>query len=934
VTSPNQTTTAFGEATLSNCEREQIHLAGCIQPHGAVLIVGEADQIIVQSSANAGAFLRFDRDPIGLSLGDLGGDLWLRAREMPDVPDLIPYVARCHLADVKRPLNAMLHRAAGGEVVVELEDAGPPIDFSTDIENALQTITNASSLASLCDASARIFKDIAGYDRVMIYRFDEEGHGEVFAETRRPELEAFLGNRYPASDIPQIARRLYVKNRVRLLGDVGHAPSPITPRFSPLTGRDLDMSLCYLRSASPIHIQYLKNMGVSATLVVSLMVGEKLWGLVSCHHYSPRFLFFELRSVCELLGEAIGTRIAALESFARGQCRLSARRLEQRMVENISRIGDWRGALFDSARSLLLPLGATGAALTYEGQIQSTGDAPGADRIRALSAWLATRMPDGFFATNALASEAPEFADIVGVAAGVVASRVSGDGEELLIWFREERIRTITWGGKPFKEPSDDDDPSELSPRRSFAQWHQVVEGTSDPWTSTDIATAKLIGAAVTDVVLQYRAIQLVISKDQFDQVSRRVRAAKQLVVVADARGQILETNGALATILGERRQTMRHLSDLTDCFADPEDFSARLKALRSDCRSWRGEVVVISGEAAGQAFRVQADPVPSPNDRVLGFVLFFSDLSEQREVEAARRRFQEGIIVSRRRLIAPPVETRVDLRVRNLLQQIVENAQLAGLEVTDAADPSKVRGLLEGIRESVKRSAEVLSRFVIQASSRTSNARTRAERGAVAMSGGGELRERLREATREPHERMHRHDGFLAAAEGRLDARLYEDLLARLYGFYWSFERNFLNAPAPMAKAIELSKRARTPNLRSDLIALGFTGRLDRLPICADLPAPESEAAWLGALYVTEGSTMGGAQIARALAKSGFSADQTRFFAAHGKASSSMWKSFLARLDTLAADPRSTQAAENSARAVFTAFEEWMRDWRGSASA
>jgi light-regulated signal transduction histidine kinase (bacteriophytochrome)/heme oxygenase len=908
-------------------------LAGSIQPHGALLTIRETDQVILQSSANANAFLRFDRDPVGLSLRDLGGDLWLRAREMPVDPDIIPYVAPCCFADPARPLNALLHRAAGGEVVIELEDAGPAIDFSADIEDSLRTITNASSLASLCDASARIFKRIAGYDRVMIYRFDEEGHGEVFAETRRPELEAFLGNRYPASDIPQIARRLYAKNRVRLLGDVDYAPSPITPRLSPLTGRDLDMSLCYLRSASPIHIQYLKNMGVSATLVVSLMVGEKLWGLVSCHHYSPRFLFFELRSVCELLSEAIGTRIAALESFAHGQCQLAARRLEQRMVENISHDGDWRGALFDSARSLLLPLAADGAALIYEGQIQSTGETPAANRIRALSVWLASRMADGFYATNALASEAPEFADIVGASAGVAAARVSGDAEELLVWFRQERIRTITWGGKPFKSPSDDDDPSELSPRRSFAQWHQVVEGTSDPWAPTDIATAKLISAAVMDVVLQFRAIQLVIAKSQLDQVSRRIREAKQLVIVADAHGKILETNGSLATLLGERRQALRHLDDLADFFTDSDEFAARLRALRYESRSWRGEVVVKAGDAAGLALSLRADPVAAPHDGALGFVLFLADLKGQREVQTERQRFQEGVVDSRRRL-SSPVKTRVGLTVRNLLQQIVDNAQLAALEVTDAADPSRVRGLLEGIRESVKRSAEVLERFVIRPSLRpSSQARRQSERGAIATRGGGRLRDRLREATREAHEHMHRHDGFLAAVEGRLDAQLYLDLLARLYGFYLPFERNFPNAPTAMAEAIELAKRARAPKLRSDLTALGFSGRFERLPVCASLPELDSEPDWLGALYVTEGSILGGAQIARALAKSGFPANQSRYFAAHGKANSSMWISYLARLDTLAADPRSADAAEASAHAIFAKFDFWMKDWRGSAS-
>ncbi len=480
----------FGAADLSNCEREQIHFAGCIQPHGALISIRESDHMILQASANAAAFLGVASQLQGLGLHELGGDFSRCAREMPSHPDVIPYVTRCRLNNPERTVNALLHRAAGGELIMEFEAAEPNADLSGQIERALQTIVGAGSLASLCDAAAQIFEEIAGYDRVMIYRFDEDGHGEVFSETRKPEPEAFLGNRYPASDIPQIARRLYVKNRVRILADIQYAPAPVEPRISPLTGEELDMSLCFLRSASPIHIQYLKNMGVTATLVVSLMVGDKLWGLVSCHHYSPRILAFEMRSVCELIAEAVGTRIAALERFSRGRCELAARRLEQRMVESISCDGDWRGALFDGSRSLLLPLGASGAALVFEGEVQMIGETPGTEQIRALALWLESNFSDGFYATSSLAGAAPQFAGLTGVAAGVVAARVSGDGGELLIWLRHERVRTITWGGKPFKSPSDNDDLSELSPRRSFAQWHQVVEGASDPWTPTDIATA------------------------------------------------------------------------------------------------------------------------------------------------------------------------------------------------------------------------------------------------------------------------------------------------------------------------------------------------------------------------------------------------------------------------------------------------------------
>ena len=711
MSSPSSASPAFGDANLSNCEREQIHLAGCIQPHGALLSVRESNQTILQASANAAQFLDCEEPLQGLPLRALGGDLWKRALELPADPEVIPYVVRCRIADSSRAMNALLHRAAGGEIVVELEDAGPALDVSADLERALQTIMGSGSLAALCHESARVFKEITGYDRVMIYRFDDEGHGEVFAETRKPELEAFLGNRYPASDIPQIARRLYVRNRVRLLGDVEYQPSLIEPRLSPLSGLDLDMSMCFLRSASPIHIQYLKNMGVAATLVVSLKVGDKLWGLVSCHHYSPRYLHFEMRAVCELFGEAIGTRIAALESFARGQCELSARRLEHRMVESLSRNGDWRGALFDSARSLLLPLGANGAALLFEGQIQTTGETPSTEDIRALAEWLHGKLAGGLFATSALAAEAPRFESLKGVASGVVAAHVSGDPDEMLIWFREERVRTITWGGNPFKSPSNSDDPSELSPRRSFAQWHQVVEGTGDPWTETDIATARMIAASLTDVILQYRAVQIVIAKDQLDQVSQQVQAAQQQVIVADAAGRVLETNAAFEALIGAAPGSIQRLDDLPVYFVEREDFAQRLHSLQREGRAWRGEATLRDNRDAGRPMHVRADAVVAMGERVLGYVVCFTDLTERRAAEVARRRFQESIIGSHRRLSAR-LETSADLQAQALISAIVENAQLAALEITDAADPGNMRQLLNGIRSSVERSAEVLERL------------------------------------------------------------------------------------------------------------------------------------------------------------------------------------------------------------------------------
>lgn len=277
-----RTTPPFGRADLSNCEREQIHLAGSIQPHGALLVVREPELTIVQMSRNAPDLLGV-KVQTNKPLSSLGEGFITRIKPLLQQPlRTIPASFRCTLGD--KAFDGQMHRSSDGGLIIELEPAGVPLSLAGKLEAALRSIVAAPSISSLCEEAAAFFKGISGYDRVMVYRFDDKGHGEVFSERRRADLEPYLGNRYPATDIPQIARRLYERNRVRMLVDIGYEPVPLTPRLSPLTGRDLDMSLCGLRSMSPIHVQYLKNMGVLGTLVVSLVVGGRLWGLVACHH--------------------------------------------------------------------------------------------------------------------------------------------------------------------------------------------------------------------------------------------------------------------------------------------------------------------------------------------------------------------------------------------------------------------------------------------------------------------------------------------------------------------------------------------------------------------------------------------------------------------------------------------------------------------------
>jgi light-regulated signal transduction histidine kinase (bacteriophytochrome) len=702
-------TPAFGEANLTNCEREQIHLAGSIQPHGCLLLIREPDGTIVQASENAAAFLGLPDDIIGRRLDSIEGDLAAQLQPHLQHPLAdVPHGVRFHVGSPPTAFDGLIHRPEGGGLILELERAGPSVDLSRHLERGLMTIITAGSLRVLSDETARIFREMTGYDRVMVYRFDDQGHGEVLSEDCKPDIEAFLGNRYPASDIPQMARRLYERNRVRVLVDVDFAPVLLKPRLSPITGAELDMSLCFLRSSSPIHVQYLKNMGVHATLVVSLMVSGRLWGLISCHHYVPRFVHFEERAVCELLAEAVATRISALESFSQAQAELSVRRLEQRMIRAISREGDWRAALFDGSNTLLEPVGATGAALLYEGEVHTVGEVPGTSALRAIGRWLDKQDRSGVLATANLGTDAPEFELLTAIASGLLATPVSTAPGEYLIWLRPERVHTVTWGGNPFKPTLVGDDPLTLSPRRSFSQWHQLVEGTSDPWSEADLAFARLVGDTLSDVIIQFRSVRMLLAEDQLNQVRRQVEHSAQPVVIVDTTSRILKMNAAFAALLPELPNLPEQVADLLPLFGDPQEAARRIDDLVFNRHAWRGEVSIAGRDGVNTPLLVRGDPVFTSLDRTLGFVLLFTDLTGRKAAEAARRGFQAGVL-EQRRPMSWRLDSKADLQFRTILSTITENAQLAALEIADRVDPTHMPQMLDALRASVARTAEVL---------------------------------------------------------------------------------------------------------------------------------------------------------------------------------------------------------------------------------
>lgn len=701
----------FGEADLSNCEREQIHLPGSIQPHGALLVLDEhRDLRVSRASANAAEMLcsAGGQSLIGRPLSDIGVELagYVGALASEHALD-IPAVATTGLGDgASEKFDCVVHRSAPGQLIVEFERASEDDPaLAAQLRSGIEAISAAASLQSLCDVTAQVLKQMLGHSRVMVYRFDPDGHGHVFAEQRDADLEAYLGNHYPASDIPKIARDLYLKTRVRMLVDVDYTPVPVLPQNGPESASALDMSLCHLRSMSPMHLQYLRNMGVASTLVASLALGGSLWGLIACHDATPRQPGFSARAATELIAEVVATRISALESVTQTRVERAIKRLDENMIDLVAHDGDWPKALFDNAQGFLQAFDATGAALTYDGEIVAIGTVPSHAQIRQLTAWLDTASPDSMFQTPKLGVEIPALQSVSELTPGVLAVPVSRVGGEYLICFRPEKVRTIVWGGDPRKPVESDGDGPEISPRSSFAQWREQLKDTAVPWTPTDVSAGHLIGKSIRDLIHQIRAVRALIAHSQVETLMEQLERSDIPGLIANAEGEILLANEALGALLWQNNPAIEQIGQIARFFEESSLASHSLHELLTRLRPWRGLATLDS-----KPVLVRADPVPSPEGETLGFVVLLTEVGESLVEQEAKipKAVLEGFPAPAADMPEP-----IKAQYASLAAAVLENAQLAALEIKDGADVARVTRMLESVEDSVSRTSRLIGNLV-----------------------------------------------------------------------------------------------------------------------------------------------------------------------------------------------------------------------------
>lgn len=488
------------EADLRGCADEPIRIPGAVQPHGALVAVTEPGLRVVAASANAGEVL--GREPADAALAELLGEDVAHTLSTGDLAEVNPLRATV----AGREVDVAAHRV-DGLLVVEVEPLADAwqgeVVWHRRLPLTLQRLQAAATLDDLTDTLASEVRALTGFDRVMVYRFDASWNGEVVAERRRSDLEPFLGLRYPASDVPAQARALYVDNWLRLIPDARYRPVPLVPERLPGSGRPLDLGAAVLRSVSPVHLEYLANMGVVSSMSVSLLDGGRLWGLIACHHYTgPHRPSPTDRAAAEFLGRTasvlLPTKVDAIDT---------ARVLEvaDRSAQLAAALGRSPRAPADALMGAddvsvldLIPCG--GAALRLGGRVRLLGETPPAGRVvEVVEAALHAATP----VTDALLTVVPDAQDLLPWASGVLAVPVSGgrDGD-FLAWFRPETLREVSWGGDPYTSKLVTAEHGvRLSPRQSFAAWTETVRGTSQPWRPHEVAAAEQLGLHLSEVI-------------------------------------------------------------------------------------------------------------------------------------------------------------------------------------------------------------------------------------------------------------------------------------------------------------------------------------------------------------------------------------------------------------------------------------------------
>lgn len=555
---------------LSTCDREPIHIPGLIQPHGSLLVCDPDTWVITHASENLGNFVPHEAAAaIGMVLkGVVGVEAFhkltnaLAVSAAPNLPGRI-----FELPSAASHANCASIHVYSGHALIELEHVATTYTDATPlflIKSMLTRMQRAATVAEVCEIAVQQLIDLIGFDRVMIYKFLHDGSGSVVAESRSADVPSFLGHHFPASDIPQQARTLYLNNWIRLIADV-NAPSV---RILPLDHhhvRPIDLSYCALRSVSPIHIEYLRNMNVGASLSISILVGGELWGLVACHNCSTKIVPPDIRVAAEFFGQAFSLQLQSLERVDVAHMLSSAREGLDRIMAEIAPAAQLSESLTPRLAEFASFIPCDGVGLWSDGSWTEWGSCPPNTEVPDLLRTLNRISHGAVFSTNEVSAMHPRATAYASAVSGLLAVPLSRTPGDYLIFFRKEFIHTIDWAGDPNKPVLAGDNGNRLTPRKSFELWQNEVRGKSRVWEPHDRFTAEAMRISLLEVVLRYNEIL----------TQERTKAERQQrLFVAELNHRVKNALALIGALVDHSRDKHENLSEFI------EDLEGRIRAL------------------------------------------------------------------------------------------------------------------------------------------------------------------------------------------------------------------------------------------------------------------------------------------------------------------------------------------------------------------
>jgi two-component system, chemotaxis family, sensor kinase Cph1 len=508
------TLSQISPSQLHSLKQPALNVLQTVQPHGVLLVMQGDDTTILQTSNNT-------TDKLGLAPAELLGKTLEDILDSAQMARIQPGLEQRNLDLINpsklwfrlkgedyRVFDAIFHYNADGFLVAELEPASTyeNIPFLSFYHLARASITDLAATSTLPDFYQTIVREIRNvtrFDRVMLYRFDEDGHGEVVAEEKLADLEPFMGLHFPESDIPQPARQMFLSNWIRVIPDATATPVAMYPPSNPRTQQPTDLTRSILRSPFACHTEYLHNMQVGASMTISLMKDQRLWGLIACHHRQPKQIPYELRKACEFLGQMIFAEISTRQQAAEHSYRLKLATVQSALVEWMSRDEHFIQGLTTHQYTLLDLTSATGAAICLGGQWTTIGRTPTVSELTDLAQWLQYQQPAEVFATTTLPTLYPPAEAYKAQASGLLAIPLAK--QSYVMWFRPEVLQTVNWGGNPHQafDLHQEGEEMRLCPRQSFALWQETVRLTALPWQAAEVQGALELRKAIVNIILR-----------------------------------------------------------------------------------------------------------------------------------------------------------------------------------------------------------------------------------------------------------------------------------------------------------------------------------------------------------------------------------------------------------------------------------------------